>query len=232
MTQELTSPSINNNMALKKLWGLFPFTHEIFLPCELVEEFAILKNGKLINIKSSKHEFLIALICRKHQFYYILSSGGEVYQWGIRPDNYIFGLDKALELAVFQSPVNRPNVLLCDNLHDSLVFLFNGIPALLVDPQTVWIDPYFTQIVRPLFSNIIITYKSFMPKEALPQQGIKYFDLEDYIKGSQRDSLIQHLLMDGLDEGALEPLFELYEYIDDDRLLYENNTQGQFSIKY
>jgi hypothetical protein len=210
----------------------FYITSEVQFKCVAIEGFGAKVNNTLVEKRSGVKEQLFAIQGVKNKFYYILSSKDfDVREWGLQPNNYYLGLTYALQLNFSERPIDKNNLLLCDKVLDVISFLLLGIPAIKVDPKKYLLDTYFLEIVKPTFSNLILTF-DFGDFTKIPsqKQTVKTFDLKKYLKeAGWEDDLMGYCSACYKDHNFLEPLWNLYEHIDDDALI-EDDPSSTFSI--
>jgi hypothetical protein len=228
MPQE--NSSLFSKNAKQLLRELFPYSGEFQFNAEIIHSFSKEINGQMQEMTPSKGEVYLAVESKLHQHYYILAIGishvytdvTQVYEWGIRPVHHYYGLRQALHIGLFLQPQIKPNLLLCDDVLTTLTFLHSGIPAILVDPKVIWKDPYFQNIIQPTFSNLIVSFPvEHSRKLSLRKGGFRFFDLKSFLGAKHCSSLSSYIHRYKDDNDFLAPLWDLFSYLDDDRLIVE-----------
>lgn len=236
MTQE--NSSLFSRNAEQLLQELYPIRLKISFNAAIIDSFSVQINGKVETFLSREGTVYFAIESEKHHHYYILKISRnydyteimEIYEWGVKPMHHFFGLQQAVEIGLFIQPQIKPNVLLCNDFLTTFSFLQIGVPAILVDPQRIWKDAYFQKVIRSTFSNIIVAYPvDTISAISLRKEGVKVFQLENLFKLNSSKRLNEYIFRLGSDDDFLQPLWELYEYIDDDTII-ANGKQGSFSI--
>jgi len=183
-----------------------------------LKEVARFKSSSCKQIKESDEElqyFAIEVI--PNEFYYVFDTAEfNSIALGKKATNYFFGLEQALRLNFILNPTCKPNLLLCNNVLEVLIFNYSGVPAIQVEYNSLVNDTYFTQIIAKTFPNLIAT-SALLPKELKKKFKIKVFDVPEFLSGHGLD-LRNYILVEHESDDFLEPLWSLYDYINDDRL--------------
>lgn len=198
-------------------------TVQVTVPIKVVEQYSKLEKNKLVKYENN------ATICInecKNLFFYIVKQDQSVITWGNQPLQYFLGYKQSLEIAHFYTPINKANLVLCENVMDVLAFLSVGIAAIKVNPATVWENPYFNHIICSTFSNLIVSYDaSELPKNMNRNHELRFFDLKNYLLEKDA-SLIDYIWCNHDEADFLEPLWDLYEFVDDDNLILEQGANN------
>jgi hypothetical protein len=223
MKQENISHSLSKEIAKKYVKQVFPGDMELDFNYMLVENFAIKDQGALNETTSTEFYQFAAIEVAKNKCYCIVQPDScMIQQWGALPDNCFFGMKQTLEINFLHHPISKKNLILCDNITDTLCLLFLGIPAIVVNSKTVWDNAYFNKIIKPTFPNLIAMF----PTENIPpgyKSDIKIFDPKPLFKEEEdSDSFFIYCLGAHRETDFLAPLWDLYEYIDDDNLIIED----------
>jgi hypothetical protein len=213
----LQETEIQSRYLLKKIFSDFGNVFEF--KTQLVEYFSINQNNKIVTVCSSNEYSLIALEEIKSRYYIILSSNMEVWEWGLKPDNYYFGLKQAVNIALFTNPPAKENLILCNAILNTVIFLSLGIAAIKIDARSILQNSYFNFIIKSTFRNLILTFST---ENLQKNTKFQFFNLDEYLKrDSEFPTFYEHSVYRREDDQFLQPLWELYTYIDNDNVTIE-----------
>jgi hypothetical protein len=231
MKQENGLPFTGKGAAQAYINSHFATFVELNYNAEFIDSFTLVENGRLVERKTTTSEQFLAFEISPGRCYNILNTKNfTAYDWGEKHDNDFFGLLQTLKLCFIDNPPAKGNLLLCDNVLETICYLQVGVPAITVDTLTVWDNVYFKEIIMPTFPNLIITYdKSKVPPNLNEQAQLNFFSSKELLHRYQWDNFKDLFQYIQYEDDFLEPLWDLYKYIDRDELVvYTPSTS--FSI--
>lgn len=194
----------------------FRKTADVSFPLMPVKRF---KNCDCKSVNQSDEEVqYFAVEAIPNRLYYVFDTVDfNCIMLGKKPTNYFFGLEQALKINFILTPISKHNLLLCINPVDVLIFNYAGIPAIHVQHDCLFDNAYFNKIIASSFTSLIVT-SALLPTEVKKKFKIKLFDVDNFLSGYALD-LRNYILVELESDDFLEPLWKVYKYIDDDKLL-------------
>lgn len=217
---------------------LFPHCRNSIVKAQVIKDFSLIEDGEIVQRKSTREKIYVAIESIPGVHYQVVgvteqevyTSIDETYSWGPKPVNHFFGLSASLHIAHFINPPAKENLVLCDNTVDTICFLREEIAAIKVDRTTILSNPYFIEVIRSTFPNVIVSYPlNAKERSAYRHAGIKTLDLDVFIKKKGTATLYDYCIKHHTSDDFLEPLWDLFKYIQHDEI--EPDVSGNLITK-